>query len=212
MAGTEINRSCFGPLIPVFSYTPPMTNHYSLILASASPRRSELLRAAGIEFTVRIADIDETVLPEELPGDYVLRLSREKAQAVAEPGDLVLGADTTVVISGEIAGKPIDAEDARRMLRLLSGQWHEVLTGVSLVRGEQVLSEVAVTRVKFAELNEAEIDWYVSTGEAMDKAGAYGIQGYASRFVESVEGNYSNVVGLPVPMVYQMLIGMRDEG
>ena len=182
-----------------------MTNHIPLILASASPRRSELLRAAGIEFTVRVADIDETVLPGESPGDYVRRLAREKAQAVAQAGEMVLGADTTVVIGGEIAGKPVDAEDARRMLKLLSGQWHEVLTGVSLVSRDQIISEVAVTRVKFSELTEAEIDWYVSTGEPMDKAGAYGIQGYASRFVEGIEGNYSNVVGLPVQVVYRLM-------
>ena len=182
-----------------------MTNHKPLVLASASPRRSELLRAAGIEFTVRVADIDETVLPGESPGDYVRRLASEKAQAVAQAGEMVLGADTTVVIGGEIAGKPVDAEDARRMLKLLSGQWHEVLTGVSLVSRDQIISEVAVTRVKFSELTEAEIDWYVSTGEPMDKAGAYGIQGCASRFVESIEGNYSNVVGLPVQVVYQMI-------
>lgn len=186
-----------------------MQNDKKLILASASPRRSELLRAAGINFTVRIADIDESVLHGELPANYVSRLSREKAQAVAQVGELVLGADTTVVVNGEIAGKPVDAEDARRMLRLLSGQWHEVLTGVSLVNGnqnfEQVLSEVAVTRVKFANLSGSEIEWYIATGEAMDKAGAYGIQGYASRFVESIEGSYSNVVGLPVQMVYRMI-------
>ena len=189
-----------------------MTNHIPLILASASPRRSELLRAAGIEFTVRVADIDETVLPGESPGDYVRRLAREKAQAVAQAGEMVLGADTTVVIGGEIAGKPVDAEDARRMLKLLSGQWHEVLTGVSLIRSGQIISEVAVTRVKFSELTEAEIDWYVSTGEPMDKAGAYGIQGYASRFVEGIEGNYSNVVGLPVQLVYQMLERQKAKG
>ncbi|HEX9000274.1 MAG TPA: Maf family protein [Blastocatellia bacterium] len=182
-----------------------MTNHKPLVLASASPRRSELLRAAGIEFTVRVADIDETVLPGESPGDYVRRLAGEKAQAVARAGEMVLGADTTVVIGGEIAGKPVDAEDARRMLKLLSGQWHEVLTGVSLIRSGQIISEVAVTRVKFSELTEAEIDWYVSTGEPMDKAGAYGIQGYASRFVEGIEGNYSNVVGLPVQVVYRLM-------
>ena len=182
-----------------------MTNHKPLVLASASPRRSELLRAAGIEFTVRVAAIDETVLPGESPGDYVRRLAGEKAQAVARAGEMVLGADTTVVIGGEIAGKPVDAEDARRMLKLLSGQWHEVLTGVSLIRSGQIISEVAVTRVKFSELTEAEIDWYVSTGEPMDKAGAYGIQGYASRFVEGIEGNYSNVVGLPVQVVYRLM-------
>lgn len=176
-----------------------------LILASASPRRAELLRAAGIEFSVRVADLDETQLPGENPPDYVLRLSREKAQAVAQPGDLVLGADTTVVVGDEIAGKPVDAADARRMLQLLSGAWHEVLTGVSLVKDAQVLSELALTRVKFGPLSDAEIDWYIATHEPFDKAGAYGIQGYASRFVEQIEGNYANVVGLPVQMVYRLL-------
>jgi septum formation protein len=176
-----------------------------LILASASPRRAELLRAAGIEFTVRAADIDETVLPGESPRDYVLRLSRSKAQSVARDGEPVIGADTIVVVDDEIAGKPVDAEDARHMLRLLSGKWHEVLTAVTLIDGDQVIAQVASTRVKFADMSEAEIDWYISTGEPMDKAGAYGIQGYASRFVECIDGNYSNVVGLPVQMVYRML-------
>jgi septum formation protein len=176
-----------------------------LILASGSPRRADLLRAAGIEFTVRIADVDETILPGESPRDYVLRLSRAKALAVAGENETVLGADTTVVIEDEIAGKPIDTEDARRMLRALSGRWHEVLTGVTLVRGHKVLSDVDTTRVKFAEMSESEIDWYVATGEPMDKAGAYGIQGYASRFIERIEGSYSNVVGLPVQMVYKIL-------
>jgi septum formation protein len=176
-----------------------------LILASGSPRRVELLRAAGIEFTVRISDVDETILPGESPRDYVLRLSRAKALAVAGEDEIVLGADTTVVIEDEIAGKPVDIEDARRMLKALSGKWHEVLTGITLLRGHKILSDVAITRVKFSEMSEPEIDWYVSTGEPMDKAGAYGIQGYASRFVECIEGSYSNVVGLPVQMVYRML-------
>ena len=185
-----------------------MLKDLKLVLASGSPRRSELLRAAGIEFTIRVADVDETVLPNELPRDYVVRLSREKAQAVASEigdGEIVLGADTTVVVLNEIAGKPIDENDARRMLKLLSGKWHEVLTGVSLVNDGKVISDIALTRVKFAKLSEEEIDWYISTGEAMDKAGAYGIQGYASRFVERIEGSYSNVVGLPVQMVYRMI-------
>jgi septum formation protein len=180
-------------------------NNFSLVLASASPRRADLLRVAGIEFTVRVADIDETQLPDEAPHDYVARLARQKAQAVARPDETVLGADTTVVIGNEIAGKPVDATDARRMLRLLSGQWHEVLTAVALVNNDTVWSEVAVTRVKFAAMSEAEIDWYVETGEPFDKAGAYGIQGFASRFVESIEGNYANVVGLPIQVVYRML-------
>lgn len=175
-----------------------------LILASASPRRAELLRAAGINFTVRAADVDETIQPGESPHDYVLRLSREKALAVARGDELTLGADTTVVINGEIAGKPVDDEDARRMLRALSGQWHEVLTGVTLARADQVLSDVVSTLVKFAEMSEAEVDWYVITGEPMDKAGAYAIQGHAALFVERIEGSYSNVVGLPVQMVYRL--------
>jgi septum formation protein len=182
-----------------------------LILASASPRRAELLRAAGIDFIVRVADVDETQWPDEPPRDYVLRLSRTKAQAVAQTDELVLGADTTVVINNETAGKPLNNNDAKRMLRALSGQWHEVLTAVSLVQGERVMSDVEVTRVKFAPLSEAEIDWYVATGEPMDKAGAYGIQGYASRFVERIEGNYANVVGLPVQMVYRMLRELIPE-
>ncbi|MBL8191116.1 MAG: septum formation inhibitor Maf [Acidobacteria bacterium] len=188
-----------------------MLNKYHFVLASGSPRRAELLRAAGFEFAIRVADVDESVLPNEAPHDYVARLSREKALAVAAEGEIVLGADTTVVVLNEIIGKPENDEDAARMLRMLSGQWHDVLTGVSVVRNHQVRSEVAVTRVKFAELSEDEIGWYVASGEPMDKAGAYGIQGYASRFVERIEGSYSNVVGLPVQMVYQMIadFGLR---
>ena len=183
-----------------------MLKNINLILASGSPRRAELLRSAGIDFTVRVADVDEKVLPGELPRDYVVRLSREKAQAVAADGELVLGADTTVVMLNEILGKPTDENDARRILRLLSGKWHEVLTGVSLVNGTKVTSDVAVTRVKFSKLSDEEANWYVASGEPMDKAGAYGIQGYASRFAERIEGSYSNVVGLPVQMVYRMLV------
>ncbi|MBK9706653.1 MAG: septum formation inhibitor Maf [Acidobacteria bacterium] len=186
-----------------------------LILASASPRRAELLKAAGIDFTVKVSDIDESLIAGESPRDYVLRLSREKALAVARKGDLVLGADTTVVIDsahgGEIAGKPVDEQDARRMLKLLSGRRHEVLTGVSLVLDDRIISEVEVTQVEFALMTDLEIDWYISTGEPMDKAGAYGIQGYASRFIERIDGNYSNVVGLPVQLVYTMLKKMKNE-
>ncbi|MBK9314908.1 MAG: septum formation inhibitor Maf [Acidobacteria bacterium] len=181
-----------------------------LILASTSPRRAELLTAAGIEFAVRAADVDETLLPGESPADYVLRLSRSKALAVARPGDLVLGADTTVVIHDEIAAKPIDHADAKRMLRALSGQWHDVLTGVTLLRDDMILSDVDTTRVRFVEISDSELDWYVSTGEPMDKAGAYGIQGLASRFVERIEGNYANVVGLPVEMVYRMMKSVKS--
>jgi septum formation protein len=175
-----------------------------LILASSSPRRAELLRAAGIDFIVRAADIDETIRQHEPPRDYVARLSREKARAVVRGDELTLGADTTVVINGEIIGKPADAEEAGRMLRALSGQWHEVLTGVTLARADRTISAVSSTRVKFAELSDAEIEWYVSTGEPMDKAGAYAIQGHASLFIERIEGSYSNVVGLPVQLTYHL--------
>jgi septum formation protein len=180
-----------------------MTNPL-LILASASPRRAELLRAAGIDFTVRIADINEDQQPGESAPAYVLRLAREKAAAVASDDELVLGADTTVVIGGEITGKPTDAEDAERMLRALSNEWHEVLTGVHLRRGDQSRSDVSITRVKLAPLSDEEIKWYIRSGEPFDKAGAYAIQGYASLFIEEIEGSYSNVVGLPVQMVYRL--------
>ena len=175
-----------------------------LILASSSPRRAELLRAAGIEFTIRIPDVDETREPDESPRDYALRLSREKATIVAEGDELVLGADTIVVINNEIAGKPADLDDARRMLGALNGRRHEVLTGVTLLRGDRVLSGIESTRVTFARMSESEIEWYVSTGEPMDKAGAYGIQGYASRYIERIEGSYTNVVGLPLNLIYRM--------
>lgn len=192
-----------------------------IVLASASPRRAELLRSAGFEFTVAVADIDETRLADETPYEYVARLATGKARAVAQlPSKAnmagsdrprILGADTTVVIDEEIAGKPVDVEDARRMLHRLSGQWHEVLTGVTLISGHQLLNCVEMTRVRFCLLTAAEIDWYVSTGEPLDKAGAYGIQGYASRFVERIEGSYSNVVGLPVNRVYEMMRQIDQE-
>lgn len=185
-----------------------------IVLASASPRRSELLRAAGIPFIIRVANVDETQWPDEAPHLYVARLSRTKAFAVVQPDEIVLGADTTVVIGNETAGKPVNIDDAERMLRLLSGHWHEVLTGVSLVRNDEVQTEVAITRVKFAPMSEAEINWYATSGEPADKAGSYAIQGLASRFVERLEGSYSNVVGLPMETVYRMLMaecGMRNR-
>ena len=149
-------------------------------------------------------DLDESVLPDEDPRDYVLRLASEKAAARVGPGELVLAADTTVVVDGEILGKPMDDEDARRMLRLLSGRAHSVLTGIALQSPAGRAAEVDESRVRFAPLSDAEIDWYVATGEPRDKAGAYAIQGLGSLFVEGVEGNWSNVVGLPVPRVYRL--------
>lgn len=178
-----------------------------LILASASPRRQELLRNAGIAFTVDPADIDETPLAGESAQACAERLAREKARAVhpRHPEDFVLGADTIVVIDDSILGKPCDAEDAARMLRMLSGRQHSVITGVFLLGPEFEAGSSAATLVTMSEMSEEEIRFYVSTGEPMDKAGAYAIQGIASRWIPRIEGDYSNVVGLPVARVCSLL-------
>ena len=174
-----------------------------VVLASRSPRRSEILKQAGIPFVSRFADVDETPRESEHAEAYVRRLAYEKACAVeSAPGEIVLGADTTVVIDGRMLGKPADAADAARMLDLLSGRRHEVITGICLRRGSTVRQDVAVTGVWFAVLGRAEIEQYCASGEPLDKAGAYAIQGFASKFVEKIEGCYFNVVGLPVAMVY----------
>jgi len=191
-----------------------------LVLASASPRRQDLLRNAGISFAVQPADIDETPLPNEDPVAYVERLAQEKALEVwkTRQYDLVLGADTTVVVNGMMLAKPADAEDAERMLRLLSGRTHQVITGVCLagpptekdqqnLRTENCEQRTAseTTLVTFTKLSDIGIREYIATGEPMDKAGAYAIQGIASRWIPRIEGDYSNVVGLPVALVYRML-------
>lgn len=178
-----------------------------LILASASPRRSELLRNAGIPFEVDPADIHEAPLAGEAPMDYAQRLARDKARAVIarHPDAVVLGADTVVVIDQHLLEKPANAEDSARMLRLLSGRTHQVITGVCLLAADSELTQAEVTEVTFVEISEQEIADYVATGEPMDKAGAYGIQGMASRWVARIEGDYFNVVGLPVARVYRML-------
>ncbi len=174
-----------------------------LVLASKSPRRAELLEAAGIPFTVRTADTDETPLEGEDPSEYVVRVARGKALAV-ECGheELILAADTTVVLDSEILGKPADSDDAVRMLNALQGRRHEVMTGICLRRGSETVTDFASTSVWFAAMSGEEIQEYVSSGEPLDKAGAYGIQGLASRFIERIEGSYSNVVGLPVELFY----------
>ncbi|HBB88796.1 MAG TPA: septum formation inhibitor Maf [Blastocatellia bacterium] len=186
-----------------------------LILASGSPRRMELLRAVGWPFDAVAADIDEAVRAGEDAVSYVKRLALTKAQTVASrsPESLVLGADTTVVVGGEILGQPIDDDDARRMLNLLSGKWHEVLTGVALLRADQEapLVDHETTRVRFAEMSVEEIDWYVATGEPRGKAGAYGIQGHAALFVEEIAGDYFNIVGLPLRLVYEMVRKSEQE-
>ena len=177
-----------------------------LVLASRSPRRAELLRAAGIQFTIRSVEIDETPREGELPHDYVLRLAKEKALAVeADDSEVVLAADTTVVLGREIMGKPADDADATRMLRALAGQQHKVITGVFLKRGTYLAGDMATTDVWMAPMTDAEIVEYVASGEPMDKAGAYAIQGLASRFIERINGSYSNVVGLPIALTYRML-------
>ena len=186
----------------------------TLILASASPRRRELLRAAGIGFEVEATNIPEVPGEGEGPRAFAERLARDKALTVAveRPETWVLGADTTVVVDGEILNKPEDAQDAARMLRLLSGRVHEVITAVCLARVGKVRVvdlRAETTRVTFSELSDADVAFYVSTGEPMDKAGAYAIQGIASRWIPRIEGDYSNVVGLPVALVWRML---RERG
>jgi septum formation protein len=174
-----------------------------LILASQSPRRRELLEQAGIPFTVRAANVPEQIEPGETPVQYVSRLAKSKASAIS--AGLVLGADTVVVVDEHILEKPKDAADARRMLEMLSGREHSVITGVCLRSGEEFLTETRETRVRFLRMSSEEIEQYVASGEPMDKAGAYAIQGLASKFIDRIDGDYSNVVGLPVSLVYNLL-------
>ena len=179
----------------------------NLILASRSPRRAELLAAAGISFEVLAADIDETPRDGEAPDAYVERLAIEKARAVLalRPDASVLGADTTVTIAGLILGKPVDADEATAMLQRLRGRVHDVFTGVALVSAEGVSSAVDRTRVWFDPVTDEDISAYVESGEPVDRAGAYAIQGLASRFIPRIEGSYTNVVGLPVALVSSIL-------
>lgn len=175
-----------------------------LILASQSPRRRELLRQAGFTFRVRARAVPEVRAQGEAPRDYALRLAREKAEAAWEGrAEIVLGADTIVILGEHVLEKPCDADDAARMLRLLSGRAHTVITGICLRHPGGAIADAESTEVYFAPLNSAEIADYVSSGEPMDKAGAYGIQGLASKFVERVEGCYFNVMGLPLARVYR---------
>jgi len=173
-----------------------------LVLASASPRRRDLLAGLQLDFEVRSAEIDESALTDELPEDHVSRLARAKAQAVARPGELVLAADTVVVLEGRILGKPADPADAQQMLSSLAGREHDVYTGVALFEPDRdtLVSATDRSEVRIAALDEDEISWYVSTGEPLDKAGSYAIQGLGALFVERVVGNYTNVVGLPLPL------------
>jgi septum formation protein len=184
-----------------------VSNAMELILASASPRRAELLSSAGFAFRVVAAEIDETPRRGEAAGDYAMRMAHEKADAVRVrvAGAPILAADTVVIADGEILGKPADDADACRMLSLLSGSMHLVQTGVVLLSGSSVAEELCTTRVHVRQLRLEEIAWYVASGEPAGKAGAYAIQGRAARFIECIEGSWSNVVGLPIATVHRML-------
>jgi nucleoside triphosphate pyrophosphatase len=190
-----------------------------LILASGSPRRAELLESAGFRFVVRPAEVDETPLASEAASDYVLRVARAKARSTAQAvrltgttGAVVLAADTTVVTNSRIMGKPRNDEEAANMLATLSGSVHEVLTGVVVLTDTRELVELVTTRVHFLPLTSAAIAWYIRTGEPNGKAGAYAIQGFAARFIDWIDGSWSNVVGLPLATVSRLLeeVGLVD--
>ena len=180
-----------------------------LILASNSPRRAELLDRLGLHFTIRPSHVEEDAIPGETPAEHAERLAREKAAAVASlhPTALVIGSDTIVVLDGEVLGKPRDEDEAVQMLTRLSGREHRVMTGVAVAHGDRILSGLETVRVVFRELSEAECREYAATGEPLDKAGAYGIQGYGSAIVDSIEGDYFAVMGLPVVRMLGLLRG-----
>jgi septum formation protein len=181
-----------------------------LILASASPRRHELLLAAGIDHVINPAQVSELRNPDEPAEDFVVRLAVEKATAIPVAGeDVVLGADTAVCVDGEIFGKPLDRADSERMIRALSGRTHLVHTGICLRSENHAATDIATTHVEFLALSDSEVEEYTRSGEGMDKAGAYAIQGRASRFVKSIRGSYQNVVGLPVSLVYSYLRSLQ---
>lgn len=179
-----------------------------IVLGSGSPRRAEILRIVNWPFEIMTPDIDETRQSNEDAVTYVERLARAKADAIAgrTSSPLIVAADTTVVIGEQVLEKPGDQNEARRMLRQLSGRWHQVITGIALIDSATTEPKVTseTTEVKFASMSQAEIDWYVSSGEPMDKAGAYAIQGLGARFIEGIRGDYFNVMGLPVRLLYRM--------
>jgi septum formation protein len=182
-----------------------------VVLASASPRRRQLLELIGIEHDIQPANIDESVRPRETPARYAERLAREKASVVAsrDPDRITIAADTTVVVNKKVLGKPENEEDARRMLSMLSGREHTVITAIAVARGRKLRSAVEEVRVRFRRLHDDEINAYIATGEPMDKAGAYGIQGYGATIVECIEGDYFSVMGLPLAKLVDLL---RDLG
>jgi len=179
-----------------------------LVLASGSPRRAEILRSVGWDFIKDVPDVDESLLNDESPEEYVERLAVAKAVAVAasHPGEIVLGADTTVVVDAQIIGKPTDVNDARRMIEMLKENSHEVLTAVAVVRNGSTITGLQRTRVDFSSMSPAEIDFLVENGDPLDKAGAYAVQAQAALFIEGIEGDYWNVVGLPISLVYKLVM------
>ncbi|MFY9398163.1 MAG: Maf family protein [Desulfomonilia bacterium] len=192
-----------------------------IVLASASPRRRELLQRLGLSFRIAVPEVDESIRAGEAPADFCLRISREKALSISllMPGALVISADTIVVAHGKILGKPADEEEAREHLRLLKGATHEVYTGYAIIYGSRSAGRAVRTLVRFQDMSEEEISWYVSTREPMDKAGSYGLQGIASIFISGIEGSYTNVIGLPLSELYNDLKGFgitlqpgREEG
>ena len=179
-----------------------------IILASQSPRRRELMKYITEDFTVKVSDVDETLPPDISPADAVLYLSKIKARPFAKDGDTVIGADTVVAVEGSILGKPNGENEAKKMLFALSGKTHSVFTGVTVIKDGREHSFVSETKVTFYPLTEDEIDAYIATGEPLDKAGAYGIQGYGSLLVERINGDYFNVVGLPVSRLNRLLLNI----
>lgn len=184
-----------------------------LILASGSPRRSEILQSVGWHFRKHVSDIDESERDGESPEDYVERLAIEKALAVADlyPGEIVLGADTTVVVGSQMLAKPVDLPDAERMISMLAGTWHDVLTGVAVIENGESRSAIQKTRVKFAPMTQAEIAFLALRGDPLDKAGAYAVQAQAALFIEKIDGDYWNVVGLPIRLVYQLVMSTNTK-
>src|SRR5687767_12197066 len=184
-----------------------------LVLASGSPRRAEILNSVGWDFTRHIPDIDESEREGESPENYVVRLAREKAEAIASlyPDMLTLGADTTVLIDGRIIGKPIDLDDARQMLKRLSGNWHGVLTGIAITKNGETRTGIQRTQVRFAVMTNDEIEFLTLLGDPLDKAGAYAVQAQAALFIEAIKGDYWNVVGLPVSLVYRTVKSFAPE-
>ena len=182
-----------------------------LVLASGSPRRAEILNSVGWEFEKAVPDVDESVVAGESPEDYVQRLAAEKARVISPsyPGRVVLAADTTVVLGEEIIGKPLDLDDARRMIAQLAGTWHEVLTGVAVHCNGSEHTGLQSTRVKFAPMSDAEINFLAVEGDPLDKAGAYAVQAQAALFIEGIEGDYWNVVGLPISLVYRLVAAAK---